>query len=422
MHILLIPPEEFVPENAPLSGIFQYDQAKALVAMGVNVGVISVTRPIAIRPAIISLVRKLIGKKVYYKVLEEKSSLHIALLIIRQLRSIALIDFQKNEGINVLRIQCRYWNDGLPADELRYFKYCIKTASRFYLQKTGKPQLIHAHNAWLAGLSAIELSHSWNIPFGITEHSTFYARNLIPQQFYPELQICYAASAFNFVVSDSLGNLLKELKLLEDNYVYLPNMLDPLFEKTEPCTDFGNEIFTFLTIGELTKKKSQDNLILAFSRTFKGNNAVQLIIGGEGDLDKKLRHLVIEEGISSQVLLTGRLSRREVLAQMCKCDVFVLPSLFETFGVVLIEAMAMGKPVIATKSGGPESFVNDTNGILIAPANIDALSEAMKLIYKGEKIFNPSTIRSFVLQNYSSDVIASKLINVYTKVTATSNE
>lgn len=422
MHILIIPPEEFVPINAPLSGIFQHDQAVALNKTGNTIGVISVTTSVALLPSLISLFRKITTRKIYYKVLEGKSFLNIAITIIRQLISGVTVEYTQLSGVNVLRIQCRCWNDSGAKGELSYFKHCIKRAAPLYKKKFGIPQLIHAHNVWLAGLSAMELSVLWKVPFGITEHSTFYARNLIPHSFYPELNRCYKASAFNLVVSLSLGELLKEQKLLSENYKYLPNMLDPLFEKKNPAFKNQTDSFVFLTIGELTQKKAQDVLLRSFSKSFKEMNSVHLIIGGAGDMDSALKQIVIDEGISSQVTFTGQLDRKQVLEHMRNCNVFVLPSLYETFGVVLIEAMAMGKPVIATKSGGPETFVNSENGLLISPGNEDELSNAMSMIYQKEKEYDTNAIRNDVLEHFGSEKIASSLTHIYTNAITSRNE
>jgi hypothetical protein len=187
LHILIIPPEEFVPTDEPLSGIFQYDQATALLRKGIQVGVISVTKPIALFPSLVSFFRKIIGKKVFYKILESKSIWQILGLIIKQFILSGNLKYEQLNGVNVIRIQCRWWNDFGAKGELSYFRHCIKRAAPLYKKKFGLPQLIHAHNVWLAGLSAMELSVLWKVPFGITEHSTFYARNLIPYSFYAEL-------------------------------------------------------------------------------------------------------------------------------------------------------------------------------------------------------------------------------------------
>ena len=102
---------------------------------------------------------------------------------------------------------------------------------------------------------------------------------------------------------------------------------------------------------------------------------------------------------------------------MQQCDCFVLPSRYETFGVVYIEAMACGKPVIAAKNGGPDDFVKDFNGILVNPEDKDGLADAIgKMINiweKSDKTYQPEKISAFVRENFSSEAIAQKLEELY---------
>jgi glycosyltransferase involved in cell wall biosynthesis len=101
---------------------------------------------------------------------------------------------------------------------------------------------------------------------------------------------------------------------------------------------------------------------------------------------------------------------------MNKCDFFVLPSRYETFGVVYIEAMACGKPVIAVKNGGPDDFVKEFNGILIEPENVEELAKAMCTLIRNRDKYNPDAISEYIKQNFSSKAIASRIENVYSTI------
>ena len=122
------------------------------------------------------------------------------------------------------------------------------------------------------------------------------------------------------------------------------------------------------------------------------------------------------EGVEKKVTFVGALSREEVANWMNKCDAFVLPSRYETFGVVYIEALASGKPVIGTFNGGAEDIVNQDVGILVEIDNVKKLSNAMEYIRKNNKEYKPEELRKYCTEKFSANVIIKKIINVYKEV------
>ena len=97
-------------------------------------------------------------------------------------------------------------------------------------------------------------------------------------------------------------------------------------------------------------------------------------------------------------------------------DCFVLPSRYETFGVVYIEALASGRPVIGALNGGAEDIINNLNGYLVPIDDIDKLAEKMLELYKKIDSYNEEEIRSDCLKRFSPEVIVNKIISVYKEV------
>lgn len=154
-------------------------------------------------------------------------------------------------------------------------------------------------------------------------------------------------------------------------------------------------------------------MIKAFAEKFKGISKYRLLLGGDGPDKMFIENLVKELGITKQVEFLGYLSRENVLDQMRTCDVFVLSSLYETFGVVVIEAMACGKPVIATKCGGPEAIVNDKNGLLIEANNVGQFADAMNWITSHMNQYDASAIKDDCFSRFGSKAVGRQLIYLY---------
>ncbi|MBN1574466.1 MAG: glycosyltransferase family 4 protein [Deltaproteobacteria bacterium] len=135
--------------------------------------------------------------------------------------------------------------------------------------------------------------------------------------------------------------------------------------------------FSIGTAGRLVDWKSQDLLIKAFALLAKARKDAVLLIVGDGPMRKYLEDLVGSLGIDREVVFTGFSTKaREIISAL---DIFVLPSLNEPFGIVIVEAMFMGTPVVATNSGGvPEIVKHEHNGLLVEYGDEEGLAEAME--------------------------------------------
>ncbi|MEW5992963.1 MAG: glycosyltransferase family 4 protein [Candidatus Zixiibacteriota bacterium] len=136
-----------------------------------------------------------------------------------------------------------------------------------------------------------------------------------------------------------------------------------------------------LGVGRLVKQKGFDLLIQAYAMSGLHAEGVRLTILGEGPEREPLMRLAEELGVADRLNMPGVVSDPE--AWMARCELFVLPSRFEGFPNVLIEAMAMGCPVIASDCrSGPSEIVHDKdNGLLTAPGDVAALASALRLLH-----------------------------------------
>ena len=128
--------------------------------------------------------------------------------------------------------------------------------------------------------------------------------------------------------------------------------------------------------------------------------------------------MINKEGFSESIKLLGWQPRHEVARLMRDaCDIFVLSSRSETFGVVIIETMASGKPVVSTRCGGPESIMTKPYlGELCENNNPVSLADMIQKVANNLKEYDQMMIRDFALQNYSFSVIAQKINHVYQNI------
>ncbi|WP_294371301.1 glycosyltransferase [uncultured Clostridium sp.] len=283
------------------------------------------------------------------------------------------------------------------------------------VKREGKVDIIHAHSAFWGGISANYISKKHNIPLVLTEHSSLKYAKYAKESYKKYIYEAYD----NADVLIAVGNGLKrEMENYTHNNIrVIHNMVD--------LSRFGNDnnkeikkdddTFSVFSCAFLEEGKGMENLIKAFSKAFKDKKAI-LKIGGDGSLTKKLKEMIKEEHMENQIYLLGALSRDEVAQEMKMCDSFVLASEHETFGVVYIEAMACGKPVIGTYNGGAEDIIRDYNGIIIEKDNVEKLKNALIEMSRDYKTYDKNEIKEKTILSYSEKVLVEKLKGVYKEI------
>lgn len=387
MHVLIIP--SWYPTNpTDVSGCFFREQAQALARYGCKVGVIY--------PSLRSLKapKNLIGP--YGRQLEN------------------------DNGVITMRYHGVSLMPGFQRGYVAQWSQIGESLFRHYVRLNGKPDIIHAQSMLYGGHLASRLARVADLPYVITEHSSAYARQLLSAfQLKMAKQSVRLASGL-FSVSGALAALLSEaFPIGNKQWEVMPNFVNSSFLATPLKTDNSlgkKSIFKFCHISLLNSNKAVENLIFAFSRLSTMNQTAVLSIAGIGPEKVPLEELARTLGLDNRVEFLGQLSRSAVLTLLEQSDALVLTSRYETFGVVLIEAMALGKPVIATRCGGPESIVTEKDGFLVPINDIQKLAHAMELMMNNIHKFRPRDIRERCSEKYSEQVIVKRLVNKYESI------
>jgi len=176
--------------------------------------------------------------------------------------------------------------------------------------------------------------------------------------------------------------------------------------------------FTVLYVGRLAKQKGLEYLLRAVPITLKETKDIAFLIAGEGGLKKELEALAQQLGVNQQVKFLDFIPDSELPKYYAACDVFVLPSVYEPFGMVLLEAMAAGKPVVATAVGGiPEIVFHGKNGFLVKPKEPKELANAiLTLSHHHDLAMSMGQVgRRIVERDYSWEIITARVVKLYEK-------
>ena len=299
---------------------------------------------------------------------------------------------------------------------LAYSIYYRKARQGFekLLNTWGRPEVIHAHVVLPAGWTALRLGQEFSIPVVLTEHSGPFSMHLKTDR--SQRLVRETLTKVNRVIAVS-PFLAAEIQSFHDGLEVevIGNVIRTDFFKPEDTAREDLPSRTrFLSIASLLKKKGFIYLLEAAQLlNQRGRISFEVMIGGDGPERNRLKRHVEVSGLSDQCYFLGPMRRSQVRDQMQRCDVFVLPSLQETFGVVLVEAMACGKPVIATRCGGPEFVLTEDTGFLVEVGDSRALAAVMERFITRAVRFNPASIRQSICERFGENTFLEIISDIY---------
>jgi len=274
---------------------------------------------------------------------------------------------------------------------------------------------------------------SLGVPLVLTSHGTSYdeARSVDPQRpvdylfryvFHPinvVLDAVAGRSADRIIaVSDHAREQLRDrYRFDEDRLVTIPPGIDtgrfrPMDEQ-HPAVDPSKE--SILVLSRLDPRKGIDTAVRAFARLDRPD--AELLIAGTGRLESNLKQLATELGVRERVRFLGFVPDEELPVLYSSADLFVLPSDYEGFGIVFLEAMACGTPVIGTDVGGiPTAVDAGETGYLVPQGGVDELADRMNGLLDDDEQYEEMVTRAREWgESHDWSEIASRVSQVYTR-------
>jgi L-malate glycosyltransferase len=287
-----------------------------------------------------------------------------------------------------------------------------------YVKQYGKPDIIHSHTVYYGGIATLYIAKKEKLPFVITEHFTPFITGGISHPY--DIKIAkevFSKANHNIVVSSGFRTLLAEkLKLNEKIFDVVSNMVDEDFFKGPIKETFDLNQPHFFTVSFLSERKNHRLMIEAFRLVVNQIPNALFEIGGDGPILNSLKDKVKELQLQENVFFLGEMSRDGVKRKMQEIDIFLLASTFETFGVVLIEALASGVPVITTDSIGPRDIVNNQNGVIVSNFQKETFAKTIMEMISNYQQYDKKWIREDCHSRFSEQSIMKRIENIYKEI------
>ena len=281
--------------------------------------------------------------------------------------------------------------------------------------------LIHAHFAWTSGYVGHKLKDIYNVPFVLTAHGYDIYRLPFQDPFYfKNIQAIINSANINITVGEKILENYNRMYIDSKSIEVIPNgfskkdfsVKDALI--CREALQLPKDKTILLSIGSLEKVKGQDYLIDAFNIVQKSKEDIICVIIGDGSQALNLKKKIKKLNLKKKILLVGYKKHSELSKWINACDILVVPSLNESFGVVQIEAMACEKPIVATINGGSEQLISEgKNGLLCPRKNPPALAE--KILLALEYTWNKKLISEYSKQ-YTWENVCKKIMRQHLKV------
>jgi glycosyltransferase involved in cell wall biosynthesis len=333
------------------------------------------------------------------------------------------------DGVEVFRIDS-YKN---PSPDFATWVYLMninmqKEAAAIVRNMGGRVDVFHAHD-WLVANAGIGLKHVFRKPMLATMHSTEIGRrngiHFDYERMIHETEAWLTYEAWRVICCSNymVSHVRWAFGLPEDKLVMVPNGVDAEAYAKVKNEDLSRFRITFalpeekivLFVGRLVYEKGVHVFVNAIPKVLGKANA-KFVIVGNGYMKEQLSNIVKSMGVTHKVMFTGFVDD-ETLKKLQSCAaVSVVPSLFEPFGIVALEAMAAKSPVVVSDTGGLSEIVDhDVTGVKVFPENPDSLAWGMTKVLLDEGYANwiKSNAYKKIQEKYNWDKIAQQTKTVY---------
>ncbi|MCH9836802.1 glycosyltransferase family 4 protein [bacterium] len=282
-----------------------------------------------------------------------------------------------------------------------------------------QPDVVHGHD-WKVGWAADTLARHHGVPFVLTMHGTERVRHggnlpIGEPTDVNSIEWWLAFRADRLIASTRfmVDQLVTGFELAPDQVICIPNGIDPQLWDGH---DRGDREPLIVSWGRVQYEKGFQVLARAMTTLRAQVSNVSCVIAGRGSYLPELQTQIDVEGVSDLIALPGFLGDNELRSLVHRAGCVVIPSLYEPFGVVALEALAAGAPLIVARTGGLAELIVDTDaGLTFEPGNPDDLARIVKMVLGDSALAQrlTSNARHLIQSMYAWDAVASSIVEVY---------
>jgi glycosyltransferase involved in cell wall biosynthesis len=295
-----------------------------------------------------------------------------------------------------------------------------------------KLDVIHSHHPVLIGNAAAHQARQLDLPLVFTHHTRYkmYSHYVPLSSKLVETAIDqwlddYMSKCHHIIVpSESVKQVLADEYGITSQITVVPTGLNLLLyenidgQAVRETKGWGQDT-VLVSVGRLAKEKNQEMLLQAVSHVMQTHANVRLVLIGDGDERKLLQKLAKQLDIANKVEFTGNMPHEEVIAHLKAADIFCFASITETQGLVTMEALAAGLPVVAVDAPGTRDVMNHDQEGLLTANDSRALAQAIETVITSQDLHQRfKTAARNRAESLSIDAQVQKLVGVYEQAIA----
>lgn len=292
----------------------------------------------------------------------------------------------------------------------------IRTFCR--INKEFQPDIIHAHVATEVGRYAVVLAKIFKKPLIVTEHSTMECSGVAKGIGKIYGRMVYSQSKYNVCVSQ---NLQYKLQSVFPKYrfetIYDGITMPKVKSASNKYRKEGKTNIVLVAVLYSPDIKGIQFALPAIHKLIEEGEKIAFHIVGDGEYKEYYEKMAADCGIAEDCIFHGSCSKQKVFEIVNEMDFLLSASLLESFGCSLAEAMMLGKPVVATRSGGPESFVNDKVGILVDKGSETAIANGLREMIHKFSMYDADAIRQYAYDNFEMANVCNRYLKLYKTIT-----